>query len=192
MITNEKGQSVNDVAMLMETKCQLKIKMSTCYIFIWLVQIILTVECFLDQIPEHLFVSLSMYFGFIPFFLPIDRFDDMMFTISVRNSCAQHRPICMTTNRWHKSVNTLDGYASCAFYTNRRREKKETPHTQTFEWYSNRLNVYYLVFYWNVLSFSCSLNMLKHCAMVSHMFILASEHSLCKRINEPPFFHSTV
>lgn len=36
-------------------------------------------------------------------------------------------------------------------YINLARERKS--HTQTFEWCSNRLNVYYLVFYWNVRLF---------------------------------------
>lgn len=63
------GQNVKDVEMLSETasKCQLKIKMSTCYSFILFAQIKLTVECFSDRIPEYLFVWLRFWFFFFSF-----------------------------------------------------------------------------------------------------------------------------
>lgn len=61
------------------------------------------------------------------------------------------RSICMTTIRWHKNVNTLKSI--CIVCILQDLIEKRIPHVQTCEWYSNRLDVYYLAFYWKVLNF---------------------------------------
>lgn len=71
----------------------------------------------------------------------------LMFVICTSRLVIEHKSICMTTIQWHKNVNTLEvDMHRVHFYKSRK-----TSCANTFEWYSNRLDVYYLAFYWKVL-----------------------------------------
>lgn len=91
-----------------------------------------------NAIPEH-FICLLFHFPQISTLL--------MFVICTSRLVIEHKSICMTTIQWHKNVNTLEvDMHRVHFYKSRK-----TSCANTFEWYSNRLDVYYLAFYWKVL-----------------------------------------
>lgn len=143
----------------LKTTCQLEIKMTMCvYIFCPCVSCSM-VECAAffyshfdvheitwvrlslsgrNAIPEH-FICLLFHFPQISTLL--------MFVICTSRLVIEHKSICMTTIQWHKNVNTLEvDMHRVHFYKSRK-----TSCANTFEWYSNRLDVYYLAFYWKVL-----------------------------------------